>query len=46
MFSLLGTVYPAVCNMAVEKSVANPADALSEAQSKRCMERGNIIKRR
>jgi len=37
-------MYPAVCNIGVEKSVADRADALSEAQSKRCMGRGNIIK--
>jgi len=39
-------VYPAVCNMGVEKSVADHADALSEAETKRSMGRGNIIKRR
>jgi len=43
-FLSLQTVYPANCNMGVEKSVADCADALSEAQSKRCMVRGNIIK--
>jgi len=45
-FLLLRTVCPAVCNMGVEKSVADCAEALSEAQSKRCMGRGNMIKRR
>jgi len=45
-FLLLETVYPAVCNIGVDKSVANHADALSEAQSKGYMGRGNIIKRR
>jgi len=45
-FLKLQTVYPAVCNLGDEKSVANRADAQSEAQSKRCMGRGNIIKRR
>jgi len=39
-------VYLAVCNIGVEKSVTDPADALSQAQSKHCMARGNIIKRR
>jgi len=29
-FPLLQTVFPAVCNMGVEESVANGADALSE----------------
>jgi len=32
--------------MGVEKSVADRADALSAAQSKHCMGRGNMIKRR
>jgi len=32
--------------MGVEKSIADRADTLREAQSKRCMGRGNIIKRR
>jgi len=39
-------MYPAVYNIGVEKSVADRPDALSEAQSKCCMGRGNIIKRR
>jgi len=43
---LLQTVCPAICTMGVEKSVADRADALSKAQSKRLMGRGNIIKRR
>jgi len=45
-FLLLQTVYPAVCNIGVEKSVADCADALIEAESKHCMGRGNIINRR
>jgi len=44
-FLLLQTVYPAAYNIGVEKSVANCADALSEAQSKHCMGRGNIVRR-
>ena len=32
-FLLLQTVYPAVCNMGVEKSDADRGDALSQAQS-------------
>jgi len=43
-FLLQQTVYPAVCNVGVEKSVAARPDALSEAQRKHCMGRGNIIK--
>jgi len=39
-------VNPAVGNIGVKKSVAYRADALSEAQNKHCMGRGNIIKRR
>jgi len=34
-FLLLQTVFPAVCNMGVEKSVADRADALSEVEQKR-----------
>jgi len=45
-FLLLQTVYPAVCNIGSEKGVADHADVLSKAQSKHCMGRGNIIKRR
>ena len=33
-FLLLQTVYPAVCNMGVEKSVADRANALSKAEQK------------
>jgi len=33
-FPLLKTVYPAVCNMGVEKSVADCANVLSEAEQK------------
>jgi len=33
-FLLLQTVYPAVCNMGVEESVADRANALSEAEQK------------
>jgi len=45
-FLLLETVYLAICNIAVEKRVADCADTVSEAQSKRCMGRGYIIRRR
>jgi len=45
-FLLLQTVFPTLCNMGVKVSVADRANALSEAQSKSCMGRGNIIKRR
>jgi len=38
-FLLLQTVFPAVCNMGVEKSVAYHADALREAEQKRGRER-------
>jgi len=38
-FLLLQTVYPAVCNMGVEKSVADRANALSEPEQKRGRER-------
>ena len=38
-FLLLQTVYPAVCNMGVEKSVGDSANALSEAEQKRGRER-------
>jgi len=38
-------MFLAVCNMGIEESVADHANALSEAQCKSCMERGNIIKR-
>jgi len=38
-FLLLEAVFPAVCNMGVEESVANLADALSEAEQKRGRER-------
>jgi len=34
-FLLLQTGFPAVCNMGVEKSVADRANALSEAEQKR-----------
>jgi len=34
-FLLLQTVFPTVCNMGVEKSVADRANALSEAEQKR-----------
>jgi len=44
-FLLRQTVYPAVCRMGVEMSVADRADALSVAQNKRYIGRGNIIKR-
>jgi len=33
-FPLLQTVFPAVCNMGVEESVADRANALSEAEQK------------
>jgi len=45
-FLFLQTVYPAVCDIGLEKSVSDRADALSEAQNKRCMGRGNIIKQK
>jgi len=45
-FHLLQTMYPAVCDIGAEKSVADRANALSEAQSIRYMGRGNIIIRR
>jgi len=38
-FLLLQTVYTAVCNKGVEKSVAYSANALSEAEEKRGRER-------
>ena len=38
-FLLLQTMYPAVCDIGVEKSVADHSDALSEAQNKACMGR-------
>jgi len=38
-FLLLKTVYLAVCNMGVEKSIAHRANALSEAEQKRGRER-------
>jgi len=44
-FLLLQTVYPAVCNMGVEKSVADRADALSEAEQKRGRKRKHHQKR-
>ena len=34
-FLLLQTVFPAVCNMGVEKSVADRANALRKAEQKR-----------
>jgi len=34
-FLLLETVYPAICNMGSEESVADHANALSEAEQKR-----------
>jgi len=34
-FPLLQTVFPAICNMGVEKSVADRANALSEVEEKR-----------
>jgi len=43
---LLQTVFPAVCNMGVEESVADRADALSEADQKRGRERKHHQKRR
>jgi len=39
LFPLLQTVFPAVCNMGVEKSVADRANALSEAEQKPGRER-------
>jgi len=45
-FLLLQTVYPAVCNMGVEKSVADRANALSEAEEMRGRERKHHQKRR
>jgi len=38
-FLLLQTVFPAVCNMGVEESVADRADTLSEAEQKLGRER-------
>jgi len=38
-FPLLQTVFPAVCNRGVEKSVADRANALNEAEQKRGRER-------
>jgi len=38
-FLLMQTVYLAVCNMGVEKSVADRANALSGAEQKRARER-------
>ena len=38
---LLQTVYPAVCNMGSEESVANGAHALSEAEQKRGRKRNH-----
>jgi len=38
-FLLLQTVYPAVCNMGVEKRVADRANALSEAEQKQSRKR-------
>jgi len=38
-FLLLQTVYLAVCDIGVEKSVADHANALSEAEQKRSRER-------
>ena len=38
-FLLLQTVFPAVCNMGVEKSVADRANALSKAEQKQGRER-------
>ena len=45
-FPLLQTVFPAVCNMGVEKSVADRANALSEAEQKRGRERKHHQRRR
>ena len=45
-FLLLQSQFLAVISMGVEVSVANRANALSEADSKSCMGRGKIIKRR
>jgi len=39
VLTVLQTVFPAVCNMGVSKSVANRADALSEVEQKRGRER-------
>jgi len=38
-FPLLQTMFPAVCNMGVEKSVADRANTLSEIEQKRGRER-------
>jgi len=38
-FLLLQTVFPAICNMGVEKRVADRANALSEAEEKQGRER-------
>jgi len=38
-FPLLQTVYPAVCNMGIERNVADRANALSEAEQNRGRER-------
>jgi len=45
-FSLLQTLFPAVCNMGVEKSVADRANALSEAEQVRGRERKHHQRRR
>jgi len=44
-FLLLQTVFPAVCNMGIEKSVANCASALSEAEQKRGRMRNHLQKK-
>jgi len=44
-FPLLRTVFPAVCNMGVEESVADRADALSEEEQKRGRKRNHHQKK-
>ena len=39
-FLLLQSLFPAVCNMGVEKGVANRADTLSEAEQMQGREKG------
>jgi len=46
MFSLTANRVPGVCNMGIEKSVADRANALSEAEQKRGRERKHHQRRR
>jgi len=45
-FLILQTMYLAVCNIGDEKSVARQCGCSKQGSNKRCMGRGNIIKRR